>query len=155
MKISRADDGEEYFITIRMGDGGVLMQSVELEQTYTYAVSADDGWEVNTVTFDGADMIEQLIDGQFSTPVITGNSELNVVFKQNETGLKKVMSHSNVKVYASNKNITVTGADMNAKVNVYSINGAFVTSAIGNTTIPLEHGVYFVKVGQESFKVGL
>ena len=155
VKISRADDGEEYFITIRMGDGGVLMQSVELEQTYTYAVSADDGWEVNTVTFDGADMTEQLIDGQFSTPVITGNSELNVVFKQNETGLKKVMSHSNVKVYASNKNITVTGADMNAKVNVYSINGAFVTSAIGNTTIPLEHGVYIVKVGQESFKVGL
>ena len=84
-----------------------------------------------------------------------GNSELNVVFKQNETGLKKVMSHSDVKVYASNKNITVTGADMNAKVDVYSINGAFVTSAIGNTTIPLEHGVYIVKVGQESSKVRL
>ena len=150
------EDGEDvHYITIRMGDGGVLKQSVDVGKTYTYTVCADEGWEVNTLTFDGKDMTSLLMDDQFSTPVITGNSELNVVFKQNETGLKKVMSHSDVKVYASNKNITVTGADMNAKVDVYSINGAFVTSAFGNTTIPLEHGVYIVKVGQESFKVRL
>ena len=156
VNILEFEDGEDvHYITIRMGDGGVLKQSVDVGKIYTYTVCADEGWEVNTLTFDGKDMTSLLMDDQFSTPVITGNSELNVVFKQNETGLKKVMSHSNVKVYASNKNITVTGADMNAKVDVYSINGAFVTSAIGNTTIPLEHGVYIVKVGQESFKVRL
>lgn len=156
VNIMEFEDGEDvHYITIRMGDGGVLKQSVDVGKTYTYTVCADEGWEVNTLTFDGKDMTSLLMDDQFSTPVITGNSELNVVFKQNETGLKKVMSHSDVKVYASNKNITVTGADMNAKVDVYSINGAFVTSAIGNTTIPLEHGVYIVKVGQESFKVRL
>ena len=45
VKISKADDGQEYFITIRMGDGGFLMQPVELEQTYTYTVCADEHGE--------------------------------------------------------------------------------------------------------------
>ena len=150
------DDGKDsHYITIRMGDDGTLKQSVELGKTYIYAVSADEGVEVNTITFDGKDMTALLIDGMFSTPVITGDSELNVVFKQIDTNIKTMPSISNVKVYASNKNITVVGADKNAKVDVYGINGAFITSAIGDTTIPLEHGVYIVKVGQESFKVGL
>lgn len=155
VKIQREDDGNEYNITIRMGDGGVLKQPVDLEQTYTFTICADDGWVVNTITFDGTDMTEQLTDGQFSTPVITGNAELNVVFRQNETGLKRVAYTSNIKVYASNQNITVTGADENAKVDVYGINGTFVISAIGNATIPLEHGVYIVKVEKETFKVRL
>lgn len=153
--ISKEDDGKELYMTIRMGDGGVLKQPVEEGQMYTYALNADEGWEINTLTFDGQDLTDELVDGQFSTPVITDNAELNVVFKQIDTSVKAMSSKSNVKVYASNQNITVTGADENAKIDVYSLNGSFVTSAIGNTTIPLEHGVFVVKVGKESFKVGL
>ena len=62
---------------------------------------------------------------------------------------------SKVKVYASNKSITVKGADDNSPVNVYNTNGVLVKSAVGNTTLSLEQGVYIVKVGKESFKVGL
>lgn len=156
VNIVEYEDGEDaHYITIRMGDGGVLKQSVEVGQTYTYAVSADEGWEVNTLTFDGKDMTALLLDGQFSTPVITGNAELNVVFKQIDTYVKTMPSVSEVKVYASNKNITVTGAEENAPVSVYGINGALVTSAVGNATFTLESGVYVVKVGEETFKVRL
>ena len=156
VNIVEYEDGEDaHYITIRMGDGGVLKQSVEVGQTYTYAVSADEGWEVNTLTFDGKDMTSLLLDGQFSTPVITSNSELNVVFKQIDTNVKAIPSMSEVKVYASNKNITITGAEENAPVSVYGINGAFVTSAVGNATFTLESGVYVVKVGEETFKVRL
>ncbi len=156
VNIVEYEDGEDaHYITIRMGDGGVLKQSVEVGQTYTYTVSADEGWEVNTLTFDGKDMTSLLLHGQFSTPVITGNSELNVVFKQKDTRVKAIPSMSEVKVYASNKIITIAGAEENAHVSVYGINGAFITSAIGNATITLESGVYVVKVGEETFKVRL
>lgn len=156
VNIVEYEDGEDaHYITIRMGDGGVLKQSVEVGQTYTYAVNADEGWEVNTLTFDGKDMTSLLLDGQFSTPVITGNSELNVVFKQKDTSVKAMPSMSEVKVYAFNKSITVTGAEENAPVSVYGINGALVTSAVGNATFTLESGVYVVKVGEETFKVRL
>ena len=117
------EDGEDvHYITIRMGDGGVLKQSVDVGKTYTYTVCADEGWEVNTLTFDGKDMTSLLMDDQFSTPVITGNAELNVVFKQIDTNIKETQSMSGVKVYASNKKVIVTGADENATVDVYGIN---------------------------------
>lgn len=156
VNIVEYEDGEDaHYITIRMGDGGVLKQSVEVGQTYTYAVSADEGWEVNTLTFDGKDMTSLLMDGQFSTPVITSSAELNVVFKQIDTNVKEMPSMSDVKVYASNKSITVTGAEENEQVLVYGINGLPVASAVGNTSFSLESGVYIVKVGEETFKVRL
>ena len=156
VNIIEYEDGEDaHYITIRMGDGGVLKQSVEVGQTYTYAVCADEGWEVNTLTFDGKDMTSLLMDGQFSTPVITGNAELNVVFKQIGSEIKAMTSVSDVKVYAANKNIIVAGAEENAQVAVYGINGAPVASAVGNATFILESGVYIVKVGEETFKVRL
>ena len=156
VNIMEYEDGEDvHYITIRMGDGGVLKQSVDVGQTYTYVVNADEGWEVNTLTFDGKDITSSLLDGQFSTPVITGNSELNVVFKQKDTSVKAMPSMSEVKVYASNKSITINGAEENAPVSVYGINGALVTSAVGNATFTLESGVYVVKVGEETFKVRL
>jgi len=156
VNILEYEDGEDaHYITIRMGDGGVLKQSVEVGQTYTYAVSADEGWEVNTLTFDGKDMTSLLMDGQFSTPVITGDAELNVVFKQIGSEIKAMTSLSEVKVYVSNKSIIVTGAEENAQVFVYGLNGAPVASAIGNATFILESGVYIVKVGEETFKVRL
>ena len=156
VNILEYEDGQDaHYITIRMGDGGVLKQSVEVGQTYTYAVSADEGWEVNTLTFDGKDMTSLLMDGQFSTPVITSSAELNVVFKEIGTNVKEMPSLSEVKVYASNKSITVAGAEEKEQVVVYGINGVPVTSAVGNTTFSLESGVYIVKVGEETFKVRL
>ena len=156
VNIQEFEDGEDvHYITIRMGDGGVLKQSVEVGNTYTYAVSADEGWEVSTITFDGKDMTSLLLDGQFSTPVITGNSELNVVFGEKGNSVKERSEASNVKVYASNKAITVAGADDHAAVNVYSTNGILVKSSSGNVTLPLESGVYIVKVGKDTFKVAL
>ena len=150
------EDGDDaHYITIRMGDVGVLKQSVEVGQTYTYAVSADEGWEVNTLTFDGKDMTSLLLDGQFSTPVITGNSELNVVFLQKGNDVKERSAESNVKVYAHGKNVTVKGAKENAPVRVFTTGGVLVKSSVGNATIPLESGVYIIKVGNETFKVAL
>ena len=156
VNIQEFEDGEDvHYITIRMGDGGVLKQSVEVGNTYTYAVSADEGWEVSTLTFDGKDMTSLLLDGQFSTPVITGNSELNVVFGEKGNSVKERSEAPKVKVYASNNAITVAGADDHAAVNVYSTNGILVKSSFGNVTLPLESGVYIVKVGKETFKVAL
>ena len=144
-----------HYITIRMGDGGVLKQSVKVGEIYTYTINADDGWEINTLTFNGKDMTSLLKEEQFSTPVITGNSDLHVVFQQKGNSVNEHMAESQIKVYAYDKMLTVEGADINASVGVYNTNGILVKSSKGNTTLQLESGVYIVKVGNESFKVGL
>ena len=157
VNIMEFEDGEDaHYITIRTGDGGVVKQSVEVGKIYTYIISADEGWSVNTLTFDGKDVTGQMLDGQYSTPVITGNAELNVVFKKDEANEgNSVAVRSDVKVYASNRNITVSGANDHALVKVYSTNGALVKSATGNTTLPIGEGIYIVKVGKETFKIRL
>lgn len=152
--IMEFENGEDaHYITIRMGEGGVLKQSVEVGKVYTYTVSADKGWSVSTITFDGKDMTSMLMDDQFSTPVITGNSELNVVFKQGDlTDTRSVASASDVKVYAHANTVTITGVDNNAPVAVYNMSGIKVKSAVGNATLSLDHGAYIIKVGKDSFK---
>ena len=143
------------YITIRMGDGGVLKQSVEVGKTYLYSVAPDEGWEVNTVTFNGRDMTALLDNGQFSTPVITGSSELNVVFRQKASNAKTMMTASDVKVAVRGRSVIVTGAEDDVLVVVYDVNGLPVTSAVGNATLTLDGGVYIVKVGEETFKVNI
>ena len=151
------NEGEEYYITIRIGDGGTLLQSAELGQTYTYKVEPDDGWTVNTLTFNGQDMTGQLLDGQFSTPVITGDAELNVVFKQEASNIKsmKQTETSKVKVYAYNGTIKVAGAEDYTEVEVYNAGGILIANGEGNCSMTLDSGIYIVKVGNETFKVSL
>ena len=155
--VAIGNEGEEYYLAIRIGDGGLLLQSAELGQTYTYKVEPDDGWTVNTLTFNGQDMTGQLLDGQFSTPVITGDAELNVVFKQEASNIKsmKQTETSKVKVYAYNGTIKVAGAEDDAEVEVYNAGGMLVANGEGNCSISLDSGIYIVKVGNETFKVGL
>lgn len=157
VNIMEYEDGEDaHYITIRMGDGGVMKQSVEVGKVYTYTVNADEGWDISTVTFDGKDMTSLLLNGQFSTPVIIGDVELNVVFKQRGmTPTNSVKEESKVKVSANGMNIFITGADENTPVAVYSIGGVKVKSAKGNATLPLNGGAYIVTVGKDTFKVAL
>ena len=152
------EDGDNaHYITIRMGDGGELQQSVELGKIYIYKVKADEGWTVNTLTFNGEDMTGQLLDGQFSTPVITGNAELNVVFKQEASNIKsmKQTEATKVKVYAYNGTVRVAGAEDDAEIEVYNAGGILIANGEGNCSISLDSGIYIVKVGNETFKVGL
>ena len=149
------DGGDAHYITIRMGNGGALKQSVEIGKTYLYVVQPDEGWSVSTVTFNGTNMTSMLIDGQFSTPVIIGNSELNVVFKQNASSAKAMQIESNVKVSAYNGTIRITGAENSAVVNVYNTSGMLVGSSFGNATFTLDSGIYIVKVRDETFKLNL
>ncbi len=151
------DEASAHYITIRMGDGGELQQSVELGKIYIYKVKADEGWTVNTLTFNGLDMTGQLLDGQFSTPVITGDAELNVVFKQEASNIKsmKQTETPKVKVYAYNGTVKVAGAEDNAEVEVYNAGGMLVANGEGNCSISLGSGIYIVKAGNETFKVSL
>ena len=154
--IKEFDDGEDvHFIAIKQA-GGCVKQHVELGNTYQYTLEAEDGWEINSVSFNGIDVTGQLYNGMYSTPIITGNSELNVVFRQMSDGVKDVSVSSDVKVHASGNVITVSGAEEDDLVEVYSFSGALMKRDRGNARIILDaEGVYIVKVGNDSFKVRL
>lgn len=149
------DGSEAHYINLHMGNGGILQQSVELGNIYLYKVKPDIGWSVSTVTFNGTDMTSRLKDGQFSTPVIIGDSELVFVFKQDASNAKSLHIDSGVKVYAGGGTIRIAGADNSDPVNIYNKSGILVASSFGNATFTLDGGIYIIKIAEETFKVNL
>lgn len=148
-----SDDGEIHFITIKQAESGVVKQVAELGKTYQYLFEPAEGWELNTVTFNGNDVTWMLSNGLFTTPAITGDVELSVVFRQKGNDVKAATA-SNIKVQASAGTVTISGADLNAPVSIYTTSGMLVKSAKGNATLSLDSdGVYIIKVGEETFKV--
>ncbi len=85
-------------------------------------------------------------------PIATLVKEQDFAGKQKGTDIKAMTSVSDVKVYAANKNIIVAGAEENAQVAVYGINGAPVASAVGNATFILESGYKSYSTFSVAFK---
>ena len=147
------DEDETHYITIKQGDGGAVRQVVELGKTYLYQFVPTEGWSINTATFNGSDITGLLNNGLFTTPVITGDSEISVVFSK-FTDIKSTPSNSDIKVYASSNTITITGVSANEPVSVYDTNGVRVAFGTGNGNIQVNgNGVYFVKAEGQTFKV--
>ncbi len=148
------DEDDTHYITIKQGDGGAVRQVVELGKTYQYKFVPTEGWSINTATFNGSDITGLLNNGLlFTTPVITGDSEISVVFSKS-TDIKSTPSNSDIKVYASSNTITITGVSANEPVSVYDTNGVRVAFGTGNGNIQVNgNGVYFVKAEGQTFKV--
>ena len=145
-----------YYITINGLEGGEIMQKVDIGKTYSYKFNPYEEWEINSVMFNGQDVTSQLHDGIYSTPAISENSTLSVVYKKGASGVKSIAYDSNVKVFASSRAISITGATAKSNVSIYSTDGKLLKSAHGNARFTMDNtGVYIVKVDNEVFKVSL
>lgn len=142
------------YITVKQGTGGAVKHVVEMGKAYQFVIEPEANWEINTATFNGNDITWLLNYGQFTTPVITGNSEISVVFKQKIDGIMAPTRNSDVKVTAYDGTVTVSGADPDDLIKAYTTSGNLVKSARGNTTITLDKDeTYIIKVGMETYKV--
>lgn len=147
------DDNETFYLTIKQGDGGLLKLVVEYGKQYQFVIKHEYYWEIHSATYNGEDITWMIEDGNFTTPIITGNAELSVIYHQIGNSVKAATA-SNIKVQASAGTVTISGADLNAPVSIYTTSGMLVKSAKGNATLSLDSdGVYIIKVGEETFKV--
>lgn len=150
------DEGNTAYITVKQGTGGAVKYVVEMGKAYQFVIEPEANWEINTATFNGNDITWLLNNGQFTTPVITGNSEISVVFKQKIDGIMAPTRNSDIKVSAYNGTVTVmvSGAEPDDLIKAYTTSGSLVKSASGNTTITLDKDeTYIIKVGMETYKV--
>ena len=148
------EDDETYLLTFKT-EGGSFVQSIEGGKSYGISIVANAGWEIHSATFNGTDITHQLTGTRYTTPVITEDSELNVVFRQKDNRVGAV-APTDVKVRAWAGTIHVSGADERADVVVYDASGVAVKNAQGNGSISLDtEGVFIIKVDGETFKVRL
>ena len=148
-----------FALSLKCSEAGAFKRIMQYGETATYEIVPSEMWEINTVTFNDEDVTTELVDGIYTTPEITEDSELSVVFVDIATSVYSLYNTSDVKVYASQQTISIKGLQDNTPVIVYNPNGQMEYNKVAadyemNININ-KNGVYLVKVGERTFKVVL
>lgn len=146
------------YLTINDSEGsvGILVQSGS-QQTLKFKAAND--WEINSVTFNGDDVTDQLgADGEFNTPILTGETTIYVTYISSSMGVRE-FSAAKFSVRASKGQVMVSGVKNGEEISVFNVDGKMVTrmnAQSDNTIIPLpEHQTYIITVGRQTAKVRL
>lgn len=148
------------YLTIMSAGNGSIAQEVEKGKVYSFVITPSEGWDIESVSFNGENVTSQLDGNKFTTPAITSDSELNIVYRLNDTnGVNSLKSVSNLKVFASYGKLTIENEGTCTSLLVYSVSGSKVASesvGVGKTTIDLPtNNIYIIKVGKETFKISM
>lgn len=147
-------------LTIMQADNGSVSMHVAKGSIFTFKIEANSGWKIHTVTFNDEDVTSQMNENnQFTTPAITDNSTLIVVYEQvNENGVRSA-ELSPVIVQGKSFGVRVIGAVAGEMIQVYTADGVLLKSVTAEgqqTDFQLSKGsVYIVKVGTKNVKLSL
>ena len=149
----------QVFLTLHDGSNGKTDILIDQCNTFKVGFVPDEGWLVESVSYNGADVTDQLKDGYYETPEVSENSILSVVYKQKILTGAPMTTNASAHVWTSDKKVIVGNAEIGTEVAVVDLLGRIVYSGIVDsdemTIDALGSGVFIVKVGTEVFKVSL
>ena len=160
LKIVEMEKGDEQlYLTLQSGSQGKMKLAVKRGENYTLVIEPEDGWSINSVTYNGVDVTSQLDQqNRFTTPTIVDNAILCVTYEQTTQGIRS-QQMSKIKVAVSSNNIYISNAQPGSVCRIYSIGGELLESTVlsdGNANLQMPSGhVYIVKVDDNVFKVGM
>ena len=144
-------------LLIKSADNGTITQLVERGKVYSFVINPCNGWGIESVSFNGENVTEQLKENKYTTPSIIEDSELNIVYKQLNLTNVTNRRDNNVRVYASNGILKIENNGKRANLSVYSTSGGQImvdSIEIGTSTFNLPtNAIYLIKVGENVFKV--
>ena len=152
-------DGNIYYanLTVQQGTTGYTRQAIKAGETYTIYIGSFGDNRVNAVTFNGVDVTEEIVNGNYTTPEITGESVLCISYEIPSSAPS--LKLNNVKVMGYNGEITISNIDEPSDISIYSADGKIVDnipSASGTTKINVTPDqLYVVKVGYRTYKIAL
>lgn len=157
--VEMADEGSVVYLSLKDAAAGQMKLQVKKGENYTFAIEAEAGWKVSSIIYNGVDVTKQLDEqGRFTTPVITADAILNVVYEQLNTQMANA-NVEDVKMRVVNGGFNITNASDGTLCQVFSVDGKLLKSVIlysGSTFIPLPEGqVYIVKIGDKTLKATL
>ena len=155
------EGNSDVWLTINDGAHGSLRQKIDNEMPYlTLQFVPEDGWYIYSVMLDEEDVTAELSeDGTYTTPAITADTRLTVVYAEGSTGMAQVRSDERIEVRAKANGLSLGGLTSGDRIAVYTTNGQCVYNAQATgsqTEIPLTpHQVYIIKVNTQTLKVCL
>lgn len=147
-------------LSLFMAVGGSVDVEIEKRATFSCAITPEDGWKVNTLTFNGRDVTADLTDGnRYTTPALTGDSELRVTFENINSSVENIgINATSTKVYVDRSGlVTIEGIESGTVISAYAVNGQLmerVTSSGDMATIQLcQHGIYLIQTPVKTYKI--
>ena len=159
MAVATVKVNEAGFVTlsIQQSANGAVSTQVEKGSVQTFAIQAESGWKIHSVTFNDADVTSELdATNHYTTPTITENSTLFVTFEEDTATDVKATDASDVRVQGTSFGVRILNAT-NETANIYTPDGVLVktvkvTGAKMDVDLP-EGGIYLVKVADKAVKV--
>ena len=146
-------------VDIVQTEQGVVTLSVAKNHSLRYQIQPDEGWCVNSLTFNGEDFTDQIQRGTYiDTPILREKSTIRIAYEQIGTGVQMV-DDSKVRVLGSDDGIVVDHAPIGQTISVYTLDGRLIRSVAvrhAQHMIPLPaRQIYIVKVAEKTIKIRL
>lgn len=115
-------------------------------------LTPDSGWEVAALSFNGSSLLADVNpDGTFTTPHLSEDSELNVVFSRK--GSLSDISASGIKVVVNGLSIVILGREPNEEVRMADLGGRIIYEGYSDHINAPAPGVYILSVAKFTFKL--
>lgn len=121
-------------------------------------ISIDDRFFLNTVTFNGEDVTDELVEGVYITPVLNEDATLNVSYTI-PTAQDAPIQNSPIKAYGYQGNVVINGCEAGDNIAIYDVDGVllrtqYATDATQRIAMPTD-AIYIVRVANTAVKVAL
>ena len=144
------------YLTLKFPESGTITHKEIYEEAVDLSFKANEDWEINSITFNEEDVTAELDeDGNYTTPVLTADAILVVVFEKIDTSVEPISEKNDIKVYAYNGEVRIVGAEPQSEVSIYNSIGALVYKGYDKTIALDSNGVYILTVEGRTFKFAI
>ena len=160
-KLREKDFGtKDCLLTLKGFNGGSVALKCKTRSTYAFQIHAEEGWKVSSMTFNGADATASIAaDGSYTTPSLTDDSELCVVFEEEGSAVSALSTEDVLRVSTSGSVLSIQNEGEAVQATIFTTDGKQVKAIEakrGTTQVRLAEGqVYLVKIGGRTFKVAM
>jgi hypothetical protein len=113
-----------------------------------------NGWSLHSVTFDGVDVTDLLVDNMYKTPELHGEDVIIVIFEQNGTTTSvSFETEEQVHLVVSGHELIISSNDSEL-VTIYNVNGTQIYQG-KESHITLDSGIYIVTLCGKTYKLAI
>jgi len=152
-------NGNVYYVnlTVQQGTTGFTRQPMKSDERYTIYIGSYGDYKVNSVSFNGEDVTDDIVDGYYTTPLIKNESVLSITYEV--TSSNNSIMLEKVRVIGFDNEISISNIDEVSDISVFTADGKLVDSrpsSYGSVKINvMPNNLYVVKVGNKTYKVAL
>jgi hypothetical protein len=141
-------------LTIAVPDGGKFTIKSKYGDTETVTITPMNGWSLHSVTFDGIDVTDLLVDNMYKTPELHGEDVIIVIFEQKGTDSSAPFeTEEQVHLAVSGHELIISGNDSEL-VTIYDVNGTQIYQG-KESHITLDSGIYIVTLCGKTYKLAI